>query len=295
MKPPPFTYHRPRTRDEVDALLSELGGDAKVLAGGQSLIPILNMRLSSPGHLIDLNHLDGEPGEPLSNGGFVCMGPLVRQSVVEHSALVAERVPLLTETMEFVAHPAIRNRGTVVGSIAHADPAAELPSVLAVLGGEIIARSSKGRRTIAAGDCFAGPLENSLTDGEWVEEVRWPVTTEGQGFSFVEFARRSGDYALCGVAATAARTSDHATIIALGYLGMGDVPERIELEPLEDAAVEGAELFDAISEIVEHRLDPAPDIHASVAFRAHLARRLGVKAARCASARARHLDERSAS
>jgi aerobic carbon-monoxide dehydrogenase medium subunit len=296
VKPPPFTYHRPRTRDEVDALLGELGGDAKVLAGGQSLIPILNMRLSNPGHLIDLNHLAGEPGEPTTDGGFVCIGPLVRQSVVEHSALVAERVPLLTETMEFVAHPAIRSRGTVVGSIAHADPAAELPAVLAVLNGEIIVRSSKGRRTIGADDCFAGPLENSLTDNEWVEEVRWPVATEGQGSSFVEFARRSGDYALCGVAAAAARTPEGVTTIALGYLGMGDVPVRIELEPLEDAAVESAELENLVSEIVEYRLDPTEDIHASVAFRAHLARRLGVKAARGASARAgKHLHERSAS
>ena len=101
MKPPPFTYHRPRTRDEVDALLGELGGDAKVLAGGQSLIPILNMRLSSPGHVIDINHLAGESDEPVAADGFVCMGPLVRQTVVEHSVLVAERVPLLAETIEF--------------------------------------------------------------------------------------------------------------------------------------------------------------------------------------------------
>ena len=296
MKPPPFTYHRPRTRDEVDALLGELGGDAKVLAGGQSLIPILNMRLSSPGHLIDINHLADEPDEPTAVDGFVCLGPLVRQSVVEHSALVAERVPLLAETMEFVAHPAIRNRGTVVGSIAHADPAAELPAVLAVLDGEIIARSSRGRRTIGAGDCFEGPLENSLTEDEWVEEVRWPAATEDQGFSFVEFARRSGDYALCGVSASATRTTDGTTTIALGYLGMGDVPERIELEPLNDAALERAGLGDAVGEIVEHRLDPATDIHASVAFRAHLARRLGVRAARCASARAAaRFEERSAS
>lgn len=296
MKPPPFTYHRPRARDEVDALLRELGGDAKVLAGGQSLIPILNMRLSSPGHLIDINHLTGEPDEPTASDGFVVLGPLVRQSVVEHSALVAERVPLLAETMEFVAHPAIRNRGTVVGSIAHADPAAELPAVLAVLNGEIIARSSRGRRTIAAGDCFAGPLENSLTEGEWVEDVRWPAATEDQGFSFVEFARRSGDYALCGVAASAARASDGTITIALGYLGMGDVPERIELAPLMDADVEGATLENAVGEVVDHRLDAAEDIHASVAFRAHLARRLGVRAARCASARAAaRLDRRSAS
>lgn len=285
MKPAPFTYHRPETRGEVDALLAELGSEAKILAGGQSLIPILNMRLSSPAHLIDLNHLHDETAEPSLDDGHVTVGPLVRQSSVERSELVAERVPLLAETMDFVAHPAIRNRGTIVGSIAHADPAAELPAVLAVLRGEVVARSATGCRTIPAGECFRGPLENSLEDTEWLEEVRWPVAGAGQGFAFEEFARRSGDYALCGVAARAERAGD-TTTVALGYLGMGDVPVCGELPPLGASAFETDEVEDAVAWVVEGQLDPVDDIHATVAFRTHLARRLGATAARRAAAKA---------
>lgn len=285
MKPAPFTYHRPETRAEVDALLAELGSEAKILAGGQSLIPILNMRLSSPAHLIDLNHLHDESPEPALDDGHVTVGPLVRQSSAERSELVAERVPLLAETMDFVAHPAIRNRGTVVGSIAHADPAAELPAVLAVLRGEVVARSSTGSRTIPAGDCFRGPLENSLEDTEWLEEVRWPVARANQGFAFEEFARRSGDYALCGVAARAER-AENTTTVALGYLGMGDVPVSIELPPLGASAFESDEVEDAVAQVVEGQLDPVDDIHATVAFRTHLARRLGASAACRAAASA---------
>jgi len=285
VKPGPFTYHRPETRTEVDALMAELGPEAKILAGGQSLIPIMNMRLSSPAHLIDLNHLNDELAEPVLDDGHLSVGPLVRQSSIERSALVTDRVPLLAETMEFVAHPAIRNRGTVVGSIAHADPAAELPAVLSVLRGEVVARSTAGRRTIAAGDCFKGPLENSLGDDEWLEEARWPVARDRQGFAFEEFARRSGDYALCGVAARAQRTAS-TTTVALGYLGMGDVPVRIEIEPLDAAAMDSDGLQDAVADVVEHQLDPGDDIHATVAFRTHLALRLGVKAARRAATNA---------
>jgi len=290
VKPAPFTYHRPETRSEVDALMAELGPEAKILAGGQSLIPIMNMRLSSPAHLIDLNHLHDERAEPALTDGRVTVGPLVRQSSAERSELVTERVPLLAETIEFVAHPAIRNRGTVVGSIAHADPAAELPAVLAVLRGEVVARSSTGRRTIPAGDCFRGPLENSLEDTEWLEEVRWPVARDDQGFAFEEFARRSGDYALCGVAATATRAGP-TTRVVLGYLGMGDVPVCIELPPLEASAVDSDEIEDAIAAVVEHQLDPGDDIHATESFRAHLARKLGVKAARRAVADAEERGE----
>ncbi|MGH2776085.1 MAG: FAD binding domain-containing protein [Actinomycetota bacterium] len=283
MKPAPFIYHRPETRSEVDALLAEFGSEAKILAGGQSLIPILNMRLSSPAHLIDLNHLHDEIVEPALQDGHLSVGPLVRQSSVERSEVAAEQVPLLAETMDFVAHPAIRNRGTVVGSIAHADPAAELPAVLAVLRGEVVARSSAGRRTIVAGDCFRGPLENSLEVTEWLEEVRWPAARPNQGFAFEEFARRSGDYALCGVAARAERAED-TTTVALGYLGMGDVPVFIELSPLGERAFETNEVEEAVAEVVETQLDPVDDIHATVAFRTHLARRLGVTAARRAAA-----------
>jgi aerobic carbon-monoxide dehydrogenase medium subunit len=286
LKPAPFTYHRPETRAEVDGLLAELGPEAKLLAGGQSLIPILNMRLSSPAHLIDVNHLADEPAAPTLDDGHLSVSPLVRQAAVERSGLVAEKVPLLAETMEYVAHPAIRNRGTVVGSIAHADPAAELPAVLAVLRGEVVARSNTGRRSIPAGDCFAGPLENSLDDTEWLEEVRWPVAQPNQGFAFTEFARRSGDYALCGVAARADRAANGTTTVALGYLGMGDVPVCIDLPALEDGAVQGEDLEDAVARVVEAQLEPVDDIHATIAFRLHLARRLGIAVARRAAARA---------
>jgi len=284
VKPAPFTYHRPETRTEVDALMAELGPEAKILAGGQSLIPIMNMRLSSPAHLVDLNHLRDERADPALDDGHVSVGPLVRQSSAERSELVAKRVPLLGETLEFVAHPAIRNRGTIVGSIAHADPAAELPAVLAVLRGEVVARSSTGRRTIPAGDCFRGPLENSLEDTEWLDEVRWPVARDHQGFAFEEFARRSGDYALCGVAVRAEH-AEGTTTIALGYLGMGDVPVCIELPPLDPASID-SEIEDAVADVVEQQLDPGDDIHATVAFRAHLARRLGVTAGKRAAANA---------
>ena len=136
MKPAPFAYHRPGTREEVDGLLAELGPEAKLLAGGQSLIPILNMRLAAPAHLIDINFLRDEPREPVLDDGALAFGPLVRQSAVERSPLVAEHLPLLREVLQHVAHPAIRSRGTLVGSIAHADPAAELPALFVLLEGE---------------------------------------------------------------------------------------------------------------------------------------------------------------
>jgi aerobic carbon-monoxide dehydrogenase medium subunit len=158
VKPAPFAYHRPTTREQVDDLLAELGTEAKVLAGGQSLIPILNMRLAAPAHVVDINFLQDEPAEPVLEGGALSFGPLVRLRAAERSALVAERLPLLTDVLFHVAHPAIRSRGTVVGSIAHADPAAELPAVLVVLEGEARVRSASGRRTVPAGELFAGHL-----------------------------------------------------------------------------------------------------------------------------------------
>jgi aerobic carbon-monoxide dehydrogenase medium subunit len=281
MKPAPFTYHRPESRAEVDDLLAQHGDEAKILAGGQSLIPILNMRLASPGHLIDINHMQDELPEPVEAGGEVIVGPVVRHEAVERSPSIQERVPLLSETMPFVAHPAIRSRGTVAGSMAHADPAAELPAVLAVLGGSVVARRKGGSRTIQAADFFAGPLENSLAPDEWVQEVRWPMRVTGAGYAFEEFARRRGDYALCGVAAMAAPADGNNTLtVSLSYLGMGDVPERLETEPIK----KGDDAEDAVTAVVSDCLDAPADIHASPEYRMHLARRLGVRAARRAIA-----------
>jgi aerobic carbon-monoxide dehydrogenase medium subunit len=243
VKPAPFAYHRPRTREEVDGLLAELGAEAKILAGGQSLIPVLNMRLAAPAHLIDVNHLEDEPAEPELHDGAVAFGPLVRMRTAERSPLVAERLPLLAAALPYVAHPAIRSRGTLVGSIAHADPAAELPAVMAVLEGEASVRSARGRRTVAARDLFVAHLETSLAKDEWIDEVRLPVHERG---AFAEFARRQGDYALCGVAAVPG---------ALAFVGMGPVPLRLAPDQLD-------------------RLEPEDDIHATARYRRWLAERL---------------------
>jgi aerobic carbon-monoxide dehydrogenase medium subunit len=253
VKPPPFAYHRPGTREEVDGLLAELGPDAKLLAGGQSLIPILNMRLAAPAHLIDLNFLRDEPAEPVLDDGALVFGPLVRQAAAERSPLVAEQLPLMTEVLQHVAHPAIRSRGTVVGSIAHADPAAELPALFVLLEGE--ARVRPTGRTVRASDLFVSHLETSLEPGEWIEEVRLPVR---KGGAFEEFARRHGDYALCGVAAIAADGD-----VALSFVGMGATPVRF----VGDIATAVAQL------------EPEDDIHATAAYRRHLAGRLGERVA----------------
>jgi CO/xanthine dehydrogenase FAD-binding subunit len=259
VKPAPFAYHRPSTREEVDDLLAELGAEAKVLAGGQSLIPILNMRLAAPAHLVDINFLHDEPAEPVLRDGALAFGPLVRLRAAERSALVAEQLPLLAEALFHVAHPAIRSRGTVVGSIAHADPAAELPAVLALLEGEARVRSARGRRTVPAHELFAGHLETSLAPGEWIEEVRLPAQG-GRGGAFEEFARRQGDYALCGVAALA--SGDR---VALSFAGMGAVPSRLETGDVREAV---------------ETLEPEDDIHATASYRRWLAERLGARAAR---------------
>jgi carbon-monoxide dehydrogenase medium subunit len=284
VKPPAFDYHRPRSRAEVDALLGEYGEDAKILAGGQSLIPILNMRFASPAHLVDINYLEDEPVAPVSTAGdHVEFGPLVRQWVLENPSEVAATVPLLAETIEHVAHPAIRTRGTVAGSIAHADPAAELPAVLTVLDGEIAARSAWTTRTVAPADFFAGPLENSLEPDEWVEAVRFPSARPGEGYAFEEFARRNGDYALCGVACLA-RLADSGARFAFSYLGMGGTPIRLETEALSENDVASDALDDAVTSVTSGSLRPPEDVHAAAGYRMFLARKLGAVAARRAFA-----------
>jgi aerobic carbon-monoxide dehydrogenase medium subunit len=283
VKPPPFTYHRPRTRPEVDRLLAELGGDAKVLAGGQSLIPIMNMRLAEPANLVDINRLEGESCDVEVDGDALVVGPLVRHEALERCAVVAERAPLLREVIEYVAHPPIRNRGTIVGSIAHADPAAELPAAFALLRGEARVRSAAGTRTVAASDLFRAQLETSLEQGEWIEEVRFPVASRPHGYAVEEYARRHGDYAVCGVVATADRAGDDGYAVALAFISMAAVPERLELPLLSGDEVAGDALDSAVRDVVRDRLEPEADLHASVEYRTALAERLGARAARRAA------------
>jgi carbon-monoxide dehydrogenase medium subunit len=267
MKPPSFAYHRPSTRAAVDRLLAELGEDAKVLAGGQSLLPIMNMRLAAPAHLVDINELEDEPAEPVVDDGVIRFGPLVRQAAAERWPELATRAPALQQALAYTAHPAIRSRGTVVGSIAHADPAAELPALLLALGGEVRARSADGARTIAAQDFFLGALETALGPGEWLEEVALPAAAPGTGYAVEEFAQRHGDYALCGVIAVARRGG----AVALVHFGIGPVAVRSEIDDL-----------DAPREAIREALagvDMTGDLHASAAYRRHLAEVLGARAA----------------
>lgn len=286
MRPPVFAYHRPYTRAEVDDLLSTYGSDAKVLAGGQSLIPIMNFRLAEPAALIDVNHLRDEPDAPVADGDALSFGPLVRQAAAERSTEVRDRTPLLSEAIRHVAHPAIRSRGTVCGSIAHADPAAELPAVLCALDGEVVARRAGATRTIAARHFFAGPLENTLDLGEWVQEVRVPIRRAGRGFAFEEFARRRGDYALCGVACVADSSGDDADV-RLTYLGMGDIPRTVELQRIASGDAAADSFVDVVAAAGASVLDPGDDVHATAPYRLFLAARLGARAARRAVEEAR--------
>ena len=200
MKPPVFEYHRPRTVAEALSVLAEVGHDGKVLAGGQSLVPLLNMRLAAPAHLVDVNWL-AELDEVGRDDGAVRVGALARHARVEHDPGAREVLPLLGQAIGDIAHTTVRNRGTVVGSLVHADPAAELPAVLVLLGGsmELASAGDGGPRRVAAADFFLGPLESALRPGELATAAVFPTPPAGTGSAWLEVARRHGDYALCGV------------------------------------------------------------------------------------------------
>lgn len=287
MKPPPFAYHAPTTLDEALATLAELGEDAKVLAGGQSLIPLLNMRLAAPRALVDINRIGGL-GDVEVTADHVRVGALVRHTELERHDGAARANPLLRQALQHVAHPVIRNRGTTVGSIAHADPAGEMPAVMAVLDGEVELRSAAGTRTVAAGDYFLGPLESDTRPGEIATAVRFPNPGPRSGTALMELSRRHGDYALAGVAVVV--TLDEAQRVhrvRAGYLGVDVVPLVLDLT--EACRQQLADAFDPASavELATGKLDPEDDIHATADYRRHLAGVLTGRALRAAVARAR--------
>jgi carbon-monoxide dehydrogenase medium subunit len=284
VKPSPFTYHRPESIDEALAVLAEVGGDGKVLAGGQSLLPVLSMRLAAPGHLVDVNRL-AELAYVRSEPGGVRVGALARHAALEKDEAAARVQPLLRQALRLVAHPTIRNRGTTVGSLAHADPSGEMPAVLAVLGGHVTLASASGRREVAAGDFFLGPLESAVGPGELAVEAFFPAAAPGTGTSFVEVARRHGDYAVCGVAAVVEAPdaggdgAGSVVRVRLGYVSMGPTPSVADLSgvapsgPGVDPLSWGHVAADAIA-----GLEPEGDIHATAAYRLHLARVLTARA-----------------
>jgi 2-furoyl-CoA dehydrogenase FAD binding subunit len=299
MKPAPFTYRRPATLDEALAALVEEPG-AKVLAGGQSLVPLLSMRLAAPSALVDINALpDLDHVDVLAEGerAGVRVGALARHSAVLASDEAAAVQPLLRMALSHVAHATIRNRGTTVGSLVHADAASELPMVLRLLGGSVDAVGPAGRRTIPAGDLFVGPLESSLGADEIAVEAFFPALPTGAGVGFAEVARRHGDYALCGVGAWVRRAGDRVVEARTGYFSVCDVPTVVDLtEVLTGAAGwlddDPEAALAAAGEAALPHLDPQADIHASADYRAQLVRTLTARALRQALEMARAPGER---
>ncbi|MEZ4682270.1 MAG: xanthine dehydrogenase family protein subunit M [Caldilineaceae bacterium] len=281
MKPAPFDYYAPTSTAEALTLLTEHGYDAKPLAGGQSLIPTMNFRLAQPAVLVDLNNLPELAYiEPTDDGGLR-IGAMTRQRSIERSPLVAERAPLLHATMPYIAHTQIRNRGTIGGSLAHADPAAELPVIAVTLGAQLKLRSSSGERWVAAEDFYIGLFTTDLQPEEIVAEIVLPPQPEHSGWSIQEISRRHGDYAIVGVAAhvqlDAAGRCQQAKI---GLLSVGEGPVQAQgAMALLHGETPTANLITAAAEqCATSDIDPTGDIHASVAFRRHLAKVLTTRA-----------------
>jgi len=286
MKPPPFEYDAPASVEDALDLLSRHGGDAKILAGGQSLVPLLNFRLARPERLIDVNGL-AALAQVRRRDGQLHVGAITRQSMLERSELVAEYWPLLHEAIGFVAHAQIRNRGTVGGSIAHADPAAELPVALAALDGSVVVRSSRGERTVRWDELFVTHLTTSLEPDELLVEVVIPAMPGGTGTAFTEYARRHGDFALGGAAVTvttdASGVCEHASI---ALLAAGPTPLRAtEAEAvLTGRTVDGEAAAEAAAAAVRG-ITPTGDIHGGSAYRRRLIEAMVRRAIVAASSR----------
>jgi carbon-monoxide dehydrogenase medium subunit len=270
VKPSKFHYHAPEQVDEAVGLLAEHADEAKVLAGGQSLVPMMSLRLATFGHLVDLNRVDDLAGITRSNG-HVRIGALTRQSTAEHDATVAADAPLVARALPHIGHFQIRNRGTVGGSIAHADPASELPAVTLALDATLEAAGADGRREIAASDFFEGMWQTALRDDEILTAVRFPVWDGASGFAVEEVARRHGDFALCGAVVGVTLDGDTVVRAAIGLFGVDSTPIRASAaEQALISAGAGADLAEVGREAAAP-LDPSDDIHASGAYRKQVA------------------------
>lgn len=280
MKPAPFEYVAPDTLEATLELLAQHGDDAKLLAGGQSLIPTMNFRLSQPAKIIDLNRIPGLQYIRQENGSLR-IGAVTRQRTVERDSRVAQISPLLAEVMPHIAHPQIRNRGTVGGSIAHADPAAELPAVAVALNARFRVMSVNGERWVPADAFFQGIFAVDLQPEELLVEIVFPAWRARTGWSFREVARRHGDFALAGVAATVTLDAqDRCSAARLVYLSVGERP--IDAAGAASLLVGGkltAETVSAAADrAAETEIDPSGNIHASVGYQRHLVRVLTAQA-----------------
>src|SRR5580700_1260038 len=272
MKPPPFAYSAPTTLDEALALLQENGDDARPLAGGQSLVPLLSFRLARPSHLIDLAGIS-ELGSIIVDDDHLVIGAMVRERSAERHDGVRLLAPLLAQALPLIGHPAIRSRGTIGGSLAHADPAAELPAVALLLGAELVAQSrDRGRRTINAADFFVGFFTTALEPDEILTEVRIQRPAPGTGSAIEEVARRHGDFAMVGAAAMVRLENGKIADARVALTGVSDVPVRAtEAETILHGAEPTDEAFAAAAEEAAASLSPPADLHGSSTYRRHLA------------------------
>jgi aerobic carbon-monoxide dehydrogenase medium subunit len=269
MKPAAFEYYAPLELQETLNLLDRYGDEAKILAGGQSLMPLINLRLARPGVIIDINCLRNLDAISSAPDGGLTIGALARQRTLERSTMIQEQNPMLAAAMPLIGHFQIRNRGTIGGSLVHADPAAELPAVSLLLGGEFLLRSKSGGRLVAAADFFLGYLATACRPGELLTEIHLPKWHPDEAWAVVEIARRKGDFALAGVALRAALdgagTLQNARIV---MFGVGGKPQRMEHgEALLNGRRIDEALLGELSRVVTEELDPDSDVHASAAYR----------------------------
>jgi aerobic carbon-monoxide dehydrogenase medium subunit len=272
LKPSGFVYHRPDTLEEALEVLGQVGDEGKVLAGGQSLIPMLSMRLAAPAHLVDINRVDGLATVDVVDGR-VTVGAMVRHSALERHQEASRAIPLLAQALTHVAHPTIRNRGTSVGSLVHADPAGEMPAVLSLLDGTVQVASLGGTREVSASDFFLGPMESAVKPGEMAVSARFAVPPSGTGSAWQELSRRHGDYAMCGVGALVTLDADRrVTRARVGLISVGPTPVVIDVTE----AVAGRSIGEldpgSTAELVDEAIEPEADIHAGADYRGHLAR-----------------------
>ena len=272
MKPAAFSYLRPTSLDEALGLLKTHGDEAKALAGGQSLVPLMNFRLAQPRYLVDLNRIGGLSEIKVSDRTLT-LGTMVRQREVEQSSLIAERLPILSEAIQLVAHPAIRNRGTVGGSMVHADPAAELPLLSIALGASFHIRSIREKRSVAANEFYQGYLATAIAPDELLVQIDFPLTPKDAGWCFTEVARRHGDFAIVAVAVLLNFDGNRTVNFArVALAGIGPVPVRVAAA--EEALLgekPGAELYRRAGDAAAQTVDPPTDIHASSSYRRHIA------------------------
>ncbi len=289
MKLPPVDYEAPRTVSHALELLAEHDDEASVLAGGQSLIPLLALRLARPAVLIDINGIDELTGVSAANGQ-VAIGATTREYIAEQSDTIADAVPLLAAALPLIGHEAIRSRGTIGGSLAHGDPAAELPAVARALDAEFVVRSQSGERVIPAAEWFEGYLTTSRRSDELLVEIRFPAAGRATGTSFQEVARRHGDFAIVGLAASLTLSDGAISDARLAFAGVSDVPVRAaDAEHLLVGETPSTELFDEAARRATADLRPPADLHGSADYRKKVAATLVRRGLRAAADNA---DER---